>query len=323
MALAVLREIARRAGGGRFVYRAWHAPRAAIRRLRREGSVNLALARLGRRAMQREAPSLAPLPMPAEDAHEVFYLTGHRFAYQTAFCAVSLGRQAGPSIRIACVDDGTLTDLDVAMLRRVIPQIRIVSEKEIEPALDSLLPASRFPELRRRRLVYPHLRKLTDVHAIGAGWKLVLDSDMLFHNKPDFLIHWLNAPDRPCHMIDVADAYGYSPRLLRELAGCKLPQRVNVGVCGLNSGAIDWEKLEYWCRQMIVCEGTHYLMEQALVAMLIAGKQCAVAPAGSYMLAPNREEVEHPTAILHHYVFESKAWYFRFAWRHIVANQEV
>ena len=66
--------------------------------------------------------------------------------------------------------------------------------------------------------------------------------------------------------------------------------------------------------------GMHYLMEQALVAMLVAGKQCAVAPASTYVVAPDRRAVEQPTAILQHYTAESKAWYFRFAWRHIMGN---
>jgi hypothetical protein len=122
-------------------------------------------------------------------------------------------------------------------------------------------------------------------------------------------------------MIDVADAYGYSRELLRKLAGCDLPVRLNVGICGLHSDSIDWEKLEYWCRELVAREGKHYLMEQAIVAMLTAGKHCANAPAQTYIVAPNRAEAERPTAVLHHYTAESKAWYYRFAWRHIATSR--
>jgi len=69
-------------------------------------------------------------------------------------------------------------------------------------------------------------------------------------------------------------------------------------------------------------EGMHYLMEQAIVAMLTAGKHCANAPAQTYIVAPNRAETERPTAALHHYTAESKAWYYRFAWRHIATLGE-
>jgi hypothetical protein len=311
------REIGRHLGTGRLVYHAWHAPRGAISRLCHEGAVNLALARIGRAAMEDAAQNLNPLPEPAGDAPEIFYLTGRRFVYQTLFCAVSLGRQTGQSFRFVAIDDGTLRDVDIALLRRILPEMRIVRNWEVEATLETWLPATRYPEIRRRRLVYPHLRKLTDVHAGGAGWKLVLDSDMLFHGRPNFILDWLEAPDQPCHMLDVADAYGYSTGLLRELAGTDLPVRLNVGICGLNGESIDWEKLEYWCRELVAREGTHYLMEQALVAMLTAGAPRAAAPPEMYVTSPSRLEAERPTAILHHYTAESKAWYYRFAWRQV------
>ena len=299
------------------VYRLWYAPCGALKKLRDEGAVNLGLARLGRAAMERAAWHLGPVVTPTADAPEVYYLTGHRFAYQTAFCAVSLVRKIGRPIRVVAIDDGTLCQTDLALLRHALPALRIVSVAEVESTLEARLPIARYPELRRRRLVYPHLRKLTDIHAGGGGWKLVLDSDMLFHGFPKFLLDWIAAPDRPCHMVDVDDAYGYSARLLRELAGVALPAKVNVGVCGLASDQIDWDRLEYWSRVLVEREGTHYLMEQALVAMLVAGKTCAVAPAKDYIVAPSRRESESPTGVLHHYTAQAKAWYFRFGWRHI------
>jgi len=313
------RDIARQLGAGRLVYHAWHAPRGAITRLAKGGLINLTIAKLGRMAMERAALDLSPLPEPAEEAPEIFYLTGRRFVYQTVFCAVSLGRQAGHSFHFVAIDDGTLRDVDVALLRRILTGIRIIGSREVEGRLDTWLPATRFPELRRRRVAYPHLRKITDVHVGGGGWKLVLDSDMLFHGRPTFILDWLGAPDRPCHMLDVVDAYGYSPRLLRELAGSDLPSRLNVGICGLNSDNIDWDKLEYWCSELVAREGTHYLMEQAIVAMLTAGQPRAAAPERLYVVSPSRSEAERPTAILHHYTASSKAWYFRFAWHYAVA----
>ncbi|HEV3439688.1 MAG TPA: glycosyl transferase, partial [Gemmata sp.] len=65
-------------------------------------------------------------------------------------------------------------------------------------------------------------------------------------------------------------------------------------------------------------EGSHYLQEQALTAMLVADQSREEAPATEYVVRPTREETEQPTTILHHYVAESKAWYFRFGWRHCV-----
>jgi hypothetical protein len=206
-------------------------------------------------------------------------------------------------------------------MARIFPVSRVVSSAEIEERLERALPASLYPSLRARRLVYPHLRKLTDVHAGTTGWKLVLDSDMLFYQTPSFLLEWLRRPTAPCHMLDTASAYGYSPQLMTELAQAPIPERLNVGICGLRSEEIDWDRLECWCRTLLEREGSHYLQEQALTAILAAGKTCAVAPADDYVIQPSRDEVLHPRGVMHHYVAESKAWYFRYAWRHVLKSR--
>jgi hypothetical protein len=120
-------------------------------------------------------------------------------------------------------------------------------------------------------------------------------------------------------MTDVQAAYGYSRPLMESLAGAPLPQRLNVGLCGLRSDDIDWDRLEFWSLCLQDAEGTSYYQEQALVAMLLAGRECVVAPPGDYVLMPGEEECRHPTAVMHHYVDLSKRGYFRHAWRHIVA----
>ena len=257
-------------------------------------------------------PSLAPAP---PDAPAVFFLTGSAFWYQTAFCAHSLVSNGGGRLRIVIVDDGTLKSRQAEQLQRMLPGLQVIWSSEVNRRLDQHLPSERYPQLRRRRIAYPHLRKLTDIHAGGSGWKLVLDSDMLFFHRPDFLLEWLRCPARPCHMADVENSYGYSRQLMEALAGAPIPERVNVGISGLKSDAIDWDQLELWCAEMLDREGSHYLQEQALVAMLLAEERALVAPPGEYVVKPTRAEAEHPTAALYHFVAESKSWYFRFGWR--------
>ena len=75
--------------------------------------------------------------------------------------------------------------------------------------MEAALPIARFPALRGQRLTYLHLRKITDAHAGLHGWRLVLESDMLFFRRPTALLDWCDAPASPIHMQDVQDAYGY------------------------------------------------------------------------------------------------------------------
>jgi hypothetical protein len=196
------------------------------------------------------------------------------------------------------------------------PGVRIHPFSELRADLDLNFPADRFPSLRERWLNYPNLRKLMDVHAGSAGWKLVIDSDLLFFRRPGLLLDWLAAPPGPLHAVDCVESYGYSRGLMERLAGAPIPPLVNVGLCGLKSDDLDWIEIERWCAELIAREKTHYVLEQALVAMLVARRgPCVVAPAADYVTMPTRAEALAPTAVMHHYVAESKRWYFRHGWR--------
>jgi hypothetical protein len=316
--VALVADIAHRLTLGRLFYLTWYVPIAFLTRSLRERPINLWLAFLGRRKMQRAAVKLKPLASANVGAMPIYFLSGDRFWYQTVFCAYSLCVHARQSFRFIVIDDGTLRSEHAAEFHRNFPELQIRWATDIEDILDKYLPVEKFPVLRGRRQVYKHLRKLTDVHAGSTGWKLVLDSDMLFHHRPDFLFEWMADPDRPCYMLDIENSYGYTIGLMTELAGRPVPSQVNVGLCGLRSEALDWEEIETWCRRLLDREGGHYLQEQALTAMLLAGSPCAIAPMDRYVVNPDRAESERPRAALHHYVAESKAWYFRFGWKHVV-----
>jgi hypothetical protein len=316
-----LKRLARTLRPGRILYRVYYAPLGFIGRCRREGAANLFLSRIGRGMMERAAIDLPPIKPPQGPGAEVYFLSGKNFWYQTCFCAWSLSRLSDLPLSPVVLDDGSLDGSMRDAVRSVIPHVRFELRAEIEERLDRSLPVARFPTLRRHRLVYPHLRKLTDVHAGLSGWRLVLDSDMLFFRRPAFVLEWLRNPQRPAHMIDVAQSYGYPAAVLGGLAGSPLAERLNVGVIGLRSDSVDWDKLESWCRTLLERHGTHYLLEQGLTAMLLAGMECAVAPEAEYVALPSRAEVQHPRSVMHHYVAESKAWYFRFGWRQVLTSR--
>ncbi len=184
------------------------------------------------------------------------------------------------------------------------------------PGSTPTFPPPGSPSLRSQRLTYLHLRKLTDFHAGHRGWRLVLDSDMLCFRRPDALLAWLAAPDRPIHMLDVHNSYGYPDAALAALAGRPAPDLVNVGICGLHGDALDWERIESWCAQLLAGHGTSYYLEQALIALIVSGQQALRLPSDDYRVMPDESECRHPTAVMHHYVAGSKRGYFRHAWRH-------
>jgi len=265
--------------------------------------------------METAAANLPSPPNAPGRLLELHLLTGRRFWYQTAFCLWSLARHANRPLAPVIYDDGSLTDDFRYPLQRLFPAARFVAQEETIARLDGLLPANKFPVLRERWLSYPNIRKLTDPHVGSSGWKLVLDSDLLFFRHPQFLLDWLDRPTCPLHAVDCETSYGYSRPLMYELAGTQVRDLVNVGLTGLNGAELDWERLESWCRVLINRERTHYYLEQALVAMLVAGRECAISPAVDYVTLPVEPETTECRAVMHHYVAHSKRAYFQKNWR--------
>lgn len=310
-------------GLGRLAYLTWHAPRSWLARSRREGGpLAQWTTRRARLAMVAAARTLPPLPAPPAAAPEVVFLTGKRFWYQTAFCLWSLRHHAGQPLNAVFYDDGSFDSALRAEALRLFPGSTVVTRDEATARLDAVLPTARFPALRHQRLTYLHLRKITDFHAGHRGWRLGLDSDMLFFRRPDALLAWLARPTQPLCMRDVVTNYGYPDPTLTTLAGRPLPTLVNVGVCGLRSDGIDWEKLEWWTARLLARHGTSYYLEQALVALLLAQDPPEILPARDYLLMPSDAECRAPTSALHHYVDLSKRGYFRHAWRHLLPRPQ-
>ena len=268
--------------------------------------------------MEQAAYNLPPLAHSEENPASplvVWYLTGSRFWYQTAFCAWTLSYHSHRRIVLNLIDDGSLQAHQERQLRNLFPEGITRWKHDLAQTLEEKLPIARFPHLRERWLDYVNIRKLTDIHLGSRGLKLVLDSDMLFFSCPHELLAWWDNPKGPCLMTDFVESYGYSRQLMEDLSGASIPPLLNVGICGLRSEDLDWQELEHWCGTLVEQEGARYFLEQALVAMLAARTPPMVMPPSSYITLPNRKQILAGEGVLQHYVAESKPWYFRNAWR--------
>jgi hypothetical protein len=306
---------------GQLLLKFYHTPVGRIRNsLRNGGPWAERETERQRVEMETAAATLPPLPdFPGTAPITLHLMTGRRFWYQTAFCLHSFARSAGATVHAVIYDDGSIDATTAQLLTRLGPGVSIRFQSELRAQLDLLLPANRFPVLRERWENYPNIRKLIDVHLGSIGWKLVIDSDLLFFRRPELLLAWAAAPDRPLHAVDCEESYGYSRPLLSKLACAAIPPLVNVGLCGLRSDALDWAELEAWTAELQAKEKTSYYLEQALVAIIAARQRCSVAPAADYVTLPSPAEVLTPRAVMHHYVAHAKRWYFRHGWRHFVA----
>ncbi|MFD1628607.1 hypothetical protein [Pseudopedobacter beijingensis] len=248
----------------------------------------------------------------------VYFLTGKKFIYQTLFCAYSLVKHSKEIFQFILVDDGSFDDKDIVHLQIKMPHAKLVLKEEIAQNLQKILPVKKFPFLHHKRKVYPHIKKLTDIHTLQDNpYKIVLDSDMLFWKEPEEIIEWLKKPNNSIYMLDCEESYGYSRELMFQLCGHQVPELMNVGAIGFSSKIINWEILEKWGSTLEQKEGTSYYLEQALTAMLIAGQHSEILNKKDYIVNPSPEQIKNTEGILHHYVDLSKEGYFKTAWKKI------
>jgi hypothetical protein len=316
-----LKSIGRSMGLNRAFDALWRHPVSDLRAMSRDGGpLERRHTEIGHAAMREAAKTLPALTPPRVDrGSRVHLLTGSGFWHQSVYCVASLQIVSDEQLTPRFYGDGTLDHTVRGLIERVLPWAEFVDSQEVDSRLDKTLPRNRYPTLRARRESYVHLRKLTDIHVFTDNWKLVLDSDLLFYRRADALLEWYSAPE-PMFMRDVVDNYGYPLDYLETMAGAPLPKRMNVGLYGLNSAAIDWDAVESWCMRQLEDYGPSYLQEQGLTAMIFAGQPARALPDYDYVLMPKVSEGKARRAIMHHYVAHSKRSYFQYGWREIDAR---
>lgn len=292
-------------------------PLSQLKRYRRFGGYFSYRAMMrGSRQMMEASLQLPPVQCYAHGL-PVYFLTGKNYLYQTLFCIQSLIKFSDEEFQFILVDDGSFDNSLVAQIQKQLPGCTIVMQDEVDKNLQQHLPPKQYPHLYQKRKVYPHLRKLTDIHTLtGADWKLVLDSDMLFWDTPHKIIQWLKKPEQPIHMVDCVESYGYSKQLMEKLSGHTIPSLLNVGAIGLNNAVIDWSALDNWVHVLEEKEGSSYYMEQALTAMLIGEQQSTILDRDTYKVNPSLGDAKPP--VLHHYVDLSKKYYYTQAWKKLI-----
>lgn len=332
---------------GRLAYLAFHRPLGMVRKSIREGGpLEQWMTERGRRAMEQaawemggeltrgerrvasegvdgarrsglesRAAEVGPADSVPRCSLEVHMLVGRNFWFMAVFAVASLKRELDGLLRVHFYDDGSLGADHKHVLEGLDAEVVMHSPAGIGKRLDEVLPEQKFPCLRERLRNYPNLRKLADPHAGLNGAKIVMDADVLFFARPAELVEWFRAPEGVLCATDTAESYGYSRRLMEELSGAVIPPLINVGITGLRSEDLDWEEIEFWCRELIRREKTNYYLEQALVAMICSRTRFTQLGYDRYITGPTDAQVLAGAGVMQHYVDLSKKEYFRGAWR--------
>jgi hypothetical protein len=182
------------------------------------------------------------------------------------------------------------------------------------------LPASKYPYLNKNVRMFPLFKKLIYPNLGSEGLLTFFDSDMLFLDRPTEFLNWLagvgTSTDKAFCIQDVQRSYGYTDEEISRLWPKAIPHNINSGLYALHSTNLDWEFIEELAKQFEQNYGPHYYMEQLITAILLerTGNLLA-APKSKYIVFPSYEQIQNQTGILHHYVNESKEFYFKEGWK--------
>ncbi|MBB6235496.1 hypothetical protein HDC90_000093 [Pedobacter sp. AK013] len=268
-----------------------------------------------KKQMQKASENLPPI-ISNHNGFPIYFLTGKKYLYQTLFCALSLTKSCKETFRFILIDDGSFDQDLINQVKQQMPNVKLILKNEIENNLELKLPTSAYPFLHQKRKIYPHIKKLTDIHTIDDNpFKLVLDSDMLFWNEPTELIDWLKNPNGCIYMLDSEESYGYDKALMETLCGFTIPNLMNVGTFGVNSNSINWNNIENWAKSLEEKQGASYFLEQALSVMVVANQKKTILNKEEYIVNPHERGSTFNRSKLHHYVDLSKRHYFENDWK--------
>lgn len=250
-----------------------------------------------------------------KEVFDIWFMTGEKHWYQTAFCAHSFSKTSEYGIRPIIIDDGSLNKNINERISELFPGAIIKSKEECDEVVERNLPVYKFPNIRKWRGAQILFRKLTDLHCDSEEWRIFFDSDMLFFHNPKEIIDYLKSPSGCLYQTDCWESYGYTRELTERLTGTVLPKEINIGIFSMHGSQIDWEKVEWWLQELEAAESRKYNITQCVCAMIMADKPLVQLDKERYKVLPSKAEVIKPSVPLHHYVSDSKPWYFRYGWK--------
>jgi hypothetical protein len=212
--------------------------------------------------------------------------------------------------RVIVHDDGSLRCDQVAMLKRLWPDIVIRWRSEADDTMQSVM--EHFPSARCYRGSHVLALKAFDIPLLSAsGPFILLDSDLLFFSEPREILDWVDARDGSCWFNeDVAEANCLTDADIFRKYGFHLWPRVNSGLCLLQPSALNLGEMDRWLDENQALQNSEALwrVEQTLLAM-------AASKAGKGGLLPRSYEVSldrraSRDCVMRHYVGAVREHFF-------------
>jgi hypothetical protein len=240
-----------------------------------------------------------PVEDTKDDGCEIHVLTSKHDWLNLVWTLKSFYVASGRRYALCIHEDGSLDSDALSSLRRHFPAARIVGRREADARLAQELRA--FPrslEFRNTNLLAP---KVFDFIAfLQADRMALLDSDLLFFDKPTAYLHRLEDPLYKLNTFnaDCDDVYTVDRSVACDRIGHELLGRVNTGLGVVHRDSIKWEWTEEFLALPGLTEGHFWRIEQTLYALCSSRYGAELLP-DEYTVTL---QAGVPPRILRHYV---------------------
>jgi hypothetical protein len=229
------------------------------------------LAKANANALFRRALDTPAMPCAVGSDVEAHALVCRRDVNMMLIAAKSFLRFAG-NVSLVLHDDGSLLQDNFEVLRKHLPNARVIPRAQADEAIERILPEA-MAALRRR---YVFLLKLFDFNHHCRGRKLItLDSDLLFLSPPHAVLSWIHSEATSSFFNqDPAETFRASANV--DLTG--VPRNLNAGFIGF-PGPIPLDEITSAIRLL-----DYALEDQTIYAWLFASRQPFPLDADEYVV---------------------------------------
>ena len=180
---------------------------------------------------------------------------------------LSLEYFSGKRWKVFVHEDGTVDACLRARIETKLPGVRFVSREEADKAAAHLLAA--YPACLRNRSRHNLFLKFFDPMAFAPGDKfLILDADLFFYRRPEFLIQWAEGPERACYYNrDVKEVYCLPRETIEKVIGVRLWECFNSGLLCICREALNLDLSERLLSAFEAAAHHPQFFEQTLYAL--------------------------------------------------------
>ncbi|MEO7317841.1 MAG: hypothetical protein ABIZ56_02505 [Chthoniobacteraceae bacterium] len=223
--------------------------------------------------------SMPPLDFPEDRSGEIHVLTSEDDWLNLIWALRSFHKSTGRNYALCIHDDGSLRAKAMGILRTTFPHARIISRSVSDARMAEVLAA--FPGCRGLRTTNKLSLKVFDFAAfLEADRMILLDSDILFFDKPTALLTALHDPHFTHNTLnkDWGDGYTIDLAATRPFLDFDCPPRLNSGLGVIHKSSLRLD----WIEQFLTLPGilSHpHQIEQTLIALCSAKHGFTMLPA--------------------------------------------